>query len=548
MLVHLNFSAVDRCWFRLRAADDSCSGRSAKFALSPNERPLGGQQTTIGPLSSTTASTSSPSIPTSQPTATNTNTPSAALSTSPDESTDSDSGSLSTGAKAGLGLAIAALALGIGAMVAFLYFRRRRKADKAAGGPGSRKGPEKSAPRPPSPSVSSSRSEAPMMPIQPVFDGFPGSTGYDDVRSITSGSHGQSPTWQQSPIEPHGGGYLLPPSHPSERPSKRDELTAARLLSSATLPTVSYGPNRVTPTLTPQPSCRMDLHTPAPSVSIDSREGIAPMRDHHAAPTPYAHYSSGVPVLGPAPSPSKRRLGGGPTVVSYGPNRVTPTPVIKTSTVPEDAVMRDFTDWAMPVATAETYQESPIIPPQEAPQQLDADPRRFSFDCGDEGLGSMGPLPPYASTADFYAMEKGAIRKLAEPKAQAELPPTKDGYYHDRVDVNEYELQGSAPQGEVQLPFNPFRNQAQGGGSSRDIDEQKFLLDDAEMAHLRAQKHKIRAAQAAAASAAASAPAKADESYEMTETATSGGADAAPKPSILPQHRNLESDVVGVLI
>ncbi|KAK1834629.1 hypothetical protein QBC39DRAFT_343568 [Podospora conica] len=43
---------------------------------------------------------------------------------------------------------------------------------------------------------------------------------------------------------------------------------------------------------------------------------------------------------------------------------------------------------------------------------------------------AMGPLPPYASAADFYSMEKGAIRKLAEPRAEAEQPPTKDGYYH----------------------------------------------------------------------------------------------------------------------
>lgn len=41
---------------------------------------------------------------------------------------------------------------------------------------------------------------------------------------------------------------------------------------------------------------------------------------------------------------------------------------------------------------------------------------------------AVGPLPPYASSAEYEAMEKGAIRKQATPEAQ-ELPPTKDGYY-----------------------------------------------------------------------------------------------------------------------
>jgi len=90
-------------------------------------------------------------------------------------------------------------------------------------------------------------------------------------------------------------------------------------------------------------------------------------------------------------------------------------------------------------------------------------------------------------------MEKGAIRKLAEPQAQAELPPTKDGFYHFSADITEYELPGAAVNA---LPQN-LHHYGPAGGPSRDIDEQKFLLSDEEMAELRAQKARIRKQQAA---------------------------------------------------
>jgi hypothetical protein len=92
-------------------------------------------------------------------------------------------------------------------------------------------------------------------------------------------------------------------------------------------------------------------------------------------------------------------------------------------------------------------------------------------------------------------MEKGAIRKLGEPSAQAELPPTKDGYYHFGDHGTEYELQGAAPEREQQLPHQPYRNQTAGLGRTREVDEQKFLLDDAEMSYMREQKRRIREQQ-----------------------------------------------------
>jgi len=134
----------------------------------------------------------------------------------------------------------------------------------------------------------------------------------------------------------------------------------------------------------------------------------------------------------------------------------------------------------------------------------------------------MGPLPPYASTEDFYAMEKGAIRKLEEPEAH-ELPPTKDGFYHYASDVVEYELPGSSIQQEPQLPYDPYRQRIADGdagpsngrsGGWRDIDEQKFLLSDVEMAKLRAEKVKARAKMAAEQ--------KEPESYKLEEVSASG--------------------------
>lgn len=98
-------------------------------------------------------------------------------------------------------------------------------------------------------------------------------------------------------------------------------------------------------------------------------------------------------------------------------------------------------------------------------------------------------------------MAKGAVRQITEPQAQAELPPTKDGFYHDGTHFVEYELPGAAPQNEPQLPhrqYKPHVNQAPGASSSgnvngyAEIDEQKFLLSDLlsdkEIARMREQK------------------------------------------------------------
>ena len=143
----------------------------------------------------------------------------------------------------------------------------------------------------------------------------------------------------------------------------------------------------------------------------------------------------------------------------------------------------------------------------------------LSDDLGSVSAAGAPPLPPYASTADFYAMEKGAIRKLQEPAAQAELPPTKDGYYHFGDHGTEYELQGAAPQNEQQQPHRPYRNQTAGPGNKRNLDEQKVLLDDVEMAHLREQKKRIRAAQQQAQLAQQG---QGREEYEMQPGRASG--------------------------
>jgi hypothetical protein len=100
-------------------------------------------------------------------------------------------------------------------------------------------------------------------------------------------------------------------------------------------------------------------------------------------------------------------------------------------------------------------------------------------------------------------MEKGAIRKIQEPTAQAELPPTKDGYYHFGDHGTEYELPGAAPQNAQHHPHQPFRSQPDGRGRGREVDEQKFLLSDVEIARMRQQKAAKKAAQPAG------------ESYEM---------------------------------
>lgn len=398
---------------------------------------------------------------------------------------------LSPGAKVALGIGIALTCIAIGAMAAFLYFRRRRRRqdtelagaivdhDRRHG----RKGPEK---RNGSSSVTSGRSDEPLCPIQPVFDGYPGSMGYDDVRSLPSATNSHSPG--QSPTVSHNGGFWG-----YERSVERDELTAARLkskLQPSVPAVVSYGPNPVTPTLTTRSTSRVDLNSGITTVSPDgTRTPMLPVSD-------YTNFSIPPPSTMPDLKPSPPKKPAVPIVVSYGPNKVTPTPLVVSPTVPPDEaiVNRRFMDAAAP-------------PPAVTHE------RQFSWEADSPLLGpsSMGPLPPYASTADFEAMEKGAVRKLAEPQAQAELPPTKDGFYHYTSDIVEYELPGAAPQNEPQLPYHPYRPHLQAGpsGRHREIDEQKFLLSDVEITKMRAEKAKARAAPA---------PAKTEEeSYDLGE-------------------------------
>jgi hypothetical protein len=284
--------------------------------------------------------------------------------------------------------------------------------------------------------------------------------GYDDVRSLQSTLNLHSPG--ESPTISHNGGFWT-----SERSIEREELTAARLksqLQTSTPAIISYGPNPVTPT---------------------------PKTQIHSSP----------PDADP-PLPKKPAV---PIVVSYGPNKVTPTPLVKSPTVPPDEAILNRRYMEMDAMDASV--PAPPITHE----------RQFSWvpDSPLLGASSMGPLPPYASTADFEAMEKGAVRKLAEPQADAELPPTKDGFYHYTSDTVEYELPGAAPQNEPQLPFRPYKVQAPAGPSAswhREIDEQKFLLSDEEIMKMRAEKAKIRAAAAAEA-----ARAGADESYDLGE-------------------------------
>jgi hypothetical protein len=82
------------------------------------------------------------------------------------------------------------------------------------------------------------------------------------------------------------------------------------------------------------------------------------------------------------------------------------------------------------------------------------------------------------------ATEKGTARKLAEPQAEAEVPPTKDGFYHSTDDSVEYELPGAASGSEPQPPFRPHQLQhsqagpSGGGRNNEEVDEQKFLFSD----------------------------------------------------------------------
>ncbi|KAL1839734.1 hypothetical protein VTJ49DRAFT_1200 [Mycothermus thermophilus] len=537
--VTLSFLSDDPCWFELQGSDDddddnNCRGITGSFLVRPRPPNSDGGSSGSADKDATLPSTDElrrrdPPISTT-PGTTTAATSSTTPTLHPRNPEGSGSDSFSIGAKVALGIGIALTCIAIGAMGAFLYFRRRRRGEDAElSGAASnrdhnrrawRKGHEKK--RAGGATSEAGNSDEPLCPIQPVFDGFPGSTGYDDVRSLHSASHTHS-TYSHSPIATHSptyaaatGGLGSSGFWTEGRSIEREELAAARLKTqmSATPIVVSYGPNPVTPTLTPRPAV---VHPP-PAVSpitpvAGTGASAAPLAsDYNLYSHTNASNSSGVDQSlhsQPHPSPA-------PVLVSYGPNKVTPTPAVVSPTVPPDEsiVKRRFQE----VAAASGHSHSSL-----------GHERRFSWEPDSPLLGvsspatNMGPLPPYATTEDFEAMEKGAVRKLAEPQAEAELPPTKDGFYHYSTDVVEYELPGATPNHAPQLPFKPYQglmkaqNQSgpsgsgsgsgsarqPGGRSALEVDEQKFLLDDVEVRRMREEKARIRAAQQAAAAAAA---------------------------------------------
>lgn len=501
--VTLTVLSDDPCWFELRSSSGDCRHTSETFHLFPRQRtaredddsshlsitapdPAFRLSRTVSPLGARAAGE--------------------AASLQPRSQTDS----FSIGAKAALGVGIALICIAIGAMAAFIYFRRRRRASDAevtgcmlGNGRRGKKGAEKK--RAGASSEASGNSDEPLCPIQPVFDGYPGSMGYEDVRSLHShtqshSTHSYSP---QTPTYTQAGGYWT-----QERSIEREELTAARLKSqlNPSGPTVvSYGPNPVTPTpksrVSPQPSVPSTTK-PVSTGSIEPVPGHVPMM-----PLPSSDYTdynnSSIPPPAPLPmstpepkpSPPRPQAAAPPLIVSYGPNRVTPTPKIVTPTVPPDEsiVNRRNQEVAANASTGRHHHE-----------------RQFSWEADSPLLGpsSMGPLPPYASTEEFEAMEKGAVRKLAEPQADAELPPTKDGFYHYTTDTVEYELPGAAPQHEPQLPFRPYQHNFQHGGpplGAQQIDEQKFLLDDDVELLKEKARGKAKAGESSSASAGESA-------------------------------------------
>ncbi|KAK1780259.1 hypothetical protein QBC45DRAFT_408824 [Copromyces sp. CBS 386.78] len=543
----LNFSSTYPCWFELQADSGDCRVESPKFFIFAKDRdPDNRLPATFGPSATITATA------TATQTATGTATDQPNLGTVPpfaDVSSIATPGPpqhpdqhFALGARIALGIGITLACIGMGAMAAFLYFRRRKKRQQAELANAiveheyrqGRRGPEKKMLGGFSLSSKTSSDDPLYDTVQPVFDGYPGSTGYDDVRSNGSSDvYGHSPVMPHSPSWSYNQGFLgydATTGAARERSTERGglgiglgvglgvtenqnlsiagrELEAARAKTVQPIPT-SYGPNPVTPTLTPRPSSRGDLNAraAADSISLDSRLGAPPMPpvpqlpaasaaplggyypdynnyEQHTIPPP-TEAPTPTPVLpllpvpttfpqtNPTASQSQRPVP--PLIVSYGPNRVTPTPAVTSPTVPPDEFMIEK-------------------PPRGV--ELQAEPasrmeRRHPWEDIDlPSASNNGPLPPYASTEEYAAMESGAIRKLEEPRAHAELPPTKDGYYHSTYAIVEHELPGNAYQRD---PLYPHGGPS-ASGRGRDIDEQKFLLDDVEMAHLKAQKERIRA-------------------------------------------------------
>lgn len=464
VLVLLDFSSSDPCWFNLQADTPDCGDNSPQFTLLPVQRSQSDSKTTLGLLSSTATAAGASGT---------------GASSASDHPHDQHREELSVGAKAGIAIAVTLACIVVLGMAAWLYFRRRKRLQEGSSTFGrGKKGREKLGL---SGSSGASNKSAEPLQVQPVYDGFPGSTGYDDVRSMESSTYLHSP---QSPSSSSNGGFFS---------SEREELNAARLHSGPVASTVvSYGPNPVTPNLTPRPSTRFD---PPSSGSGGSHE-------EYYAPSTQSIHSHAHSHMQSTPKPAP------PLVVSYGPNRITPTPVISKVTVPpDDAVMKRVPD--LPEFPVMAFPSHPF--PSHEPQAPYEVP-----DVSDEPANAVGPLPPYASAADFYAMEKGAIRKIQEPTAQAELPPTKDGYYHDGDHTNDFELPGALPPSEDQHPYQPYRNQMDSRGR-REVDEQKFLLSDVEISRMRQQKAAARAAMRPAG-----------ESYEMQPGTSSASQSQGP--------------------
>lgn len=376
---------------------------------------------------------------------------------------------MSDGAKIGLGVAVAGASIAAIAMFACLYLRRRNRSNGGVpSGRGRKKKREKLF-------GSSSRSDD-RLQIQPVLDGYPGSNGYDPNES---GSHLHSPVWSHSPsVSTTGGRHYW---------TDREELLAARMN---------------TPSLTSfSPSPRNAASAPRPnsgSADPNSREGSVFAGSHTS------------PDIRPKPS-------GGPLIVSYGPNRIHPTPVIANSSPPQEgAVLTQVPD--LPVLPVGPTQIGEIpLPPQSTPsppQPVSRPPpeRKFSWDAANDPASAILPLPPYASIPDFQAMEKGAIRTMEGPGERAELPPTKDGYYHFGEEIVEYELPAAARRDHgPQFPYQLYRNHPDGRG--RELEEQKFLLSDVEMSKMRVVRKAAKPPPASTSSSTVRGPV---ESYEMS--------------------------------
>ncbi|KAK3954170.1 hypothetical protein QBC32DRAFT_337099 [Pseudoneurospora amorphoporcata] len=541
----LNFSSTYPCWFELQADSGDCRVESPKFFIFAKDRdPDNRLPATFGPSATITAIATA----TATQTATGTATDQPNLGTVPpfaDVSSIATPGPpqhpdqhFALGARIALGVGITLACIGVGAMAAFLYFRRRKKRQQAELANAiaeheyrqGRRGPEKKRFGGFSSSSKTSSDDPLYDTVQPIFDGYPGSTGYDDVRSNGSSDvYGHSPVMPHSPSWSYNQGFLghdAATGAARERSTERGglgvglgvtenqnlsitgrELEAARAKTVQPIPT-SYGPNPVTPTLTPRPSSRGDLNAraAADSISLDSRLGVpplppvpqlpaasaAPLGGYYPDYNNYEQYTIPPPTEAPTPTPvlpllpvpttfpqtnptaSQSQRPGPPLIVSYGPNRVTPTPAVTSPTVPPDESMIE-----KPPRGVE-LQAEPASPMERRHPWQDIDLPSAS---------NNGPLPPYATTEEYAAMESGAIRKLEEPRAHAELPPTKDGYYHSTYAIVEHELPGNAYQRD---PLYPHGGPS-ASGRGRDIDEQKFLLDDVEMAHLKAQKERIRA-------------------------------------------------------